>query len=174
MEGRDLLHGTFFGGDLGHFVFESTDLEMGTGATVGMQESLCFSSPHVGKISVGSDNGGGHAPWSGPSTGWEVQANQTDRITREIFATEWTGRREAGGCLFDYGTAATRAQDMSWIPLDFFFMKEHIKKATYRKEWNEVGSAGQTPPRTHRRLNQIEELALDQPVKSTPRVVEEK
>lgn len=48
VEARDLFHGTFFDGDLRHFIFESTDLDMGAGTNVGMQP-LDVVYPLVGK-----------------------------------------------------------------------------------------------------------------------------
>ena len=81
VEGRDLLHGTSFGGDFRHLVFEPTDVNPGTGKTRFRGQSLGFFGPQVREGGMIRFDGGGDAPWSCPSTCREVKTNHPDGVT---------------------------------------------------------------------------------------------
>jgi len=102
VQSGDLLHGAFFGGYFGHFVFQPTSLDAGAregGLNDGkalFPRRLLVDCVMMLLLATSTARGGR-----------EVDADETDIVAREVFATERTDRLEAWQCLFyDFMAAA--------------------------------------------------------------------
>ena len=94
MQSGNFLHGAFFGGYFGHFVLQPTSLDAGAregGLDDGkalFPRGLLDDCVMMLLLATSTARGG------------EVDANETDIVAREVFATERTDRLKAWQCLF--------------------------------------------------------------------------
>ena len=93
VESGDLLHGAFFGGDFGDFVFQPTSLDARAGESGLDDGEALFPGLMVNYIKS-------LMLATSTTRGRKVDADETDIVAGEVFATERTDRLEAWQCLF--------------------------------------------------------------------------
>ena len=103
MQRRHFLHRTLLGRHLGHLGLKATSFGASFERAGVEQEDIILANVDV----VGLEGG---ALRRGPSaTGAPIDTDETSRVAREADATERTGRRKTGRCLFDDVVAAVQA-----------------------------------------------------------------